>query len=119
METSDKIKKGLEHCSEDDCKGCCYEHDCNMADGFSVLAYDALACIEQLEAALPQWISVDERLPEDPCCVLVNLLGYVNVAWYRCDGTFEMASGNVFDGECIHHWMPLPLPPKKEENEIS
>lgn len=45
----DKIKKGLEHCSEDGCKRCPYEEDCNMADGFSVLAYDALAYIQQLE----------------------------------------------------------------------
>ena len=50
----DKIKKGLEHCSEDGCKRCPYEEDCNMADGFSVLAYDALAYIQQLEAAVPK-----------------------------------------------------------------
>lgn len=76
MKTPDEIKKGLEHCSEDGCKGCNYEDDCNMADGFSVLAADALAYIQQLEedqkerdvladayqeleANQPKWISVD------------------------------------------------------------
>lgn len=49
MRAPEEIKKGLEHCSEDGCKGCNYEDDCNMADGFSVLAYDALAYIKQLE----------------------------------------------------------------------
>lgn len=52
MKSPEEIKKGLECCSEDGCKGCNYEEDCYMADGFSVLAYDALAYIEQLEADL-------------------------------------------------------------------
>lgn len=47
--TPEEIKKGLGHCSEDGCKGCNYDDDCNMADGFSVLAFDALALIQQLE----------------------------------------------------------------------
>ena len=50
MKTPDEIKQGLQHCSEDCCKGCNYEEDCNMADGFSVLACDAFAYIEHLEA---------------------------------------------------------------------
>lgn len=50
MKSPDEIKKGLRHCSEDGCKGCPYKEDCDMADGFSVLAYDALAYIKQLEA---------------------------------------------------------------------
>ena len=47
--TPDEIKKGLNHCSEDGCKQCPYKYDCDMADGFSVLAGDALAYIRQLE----------------------------------------------------------------------
>lgn len=52
MKSSDVIKKGLWHCSEDGCKKCPYEDDCNMADGFSVLAYDALTLIKQYESDL-------------------------------------------------------------------
>lgn len=48
----DRIKHGLRHCSEDGCKGCEYEEDCNMTDGFSVLAYDALEYIGYLEAEI-------------------------------------------------------------------
>lgn len=48
--TPDEIKKGLGCCSEDGCKKCPYWEDCNMADGFSELAGDALALIQQLEA---------------------------------------------------------------------
>lgn len=50
MRTPKEIKQGLQHCAEDGCKGCNYEHDCYMADGFSVLAGDALDYIRQLEA---------------------------------------------------------------------
>lgn len=49
MKTPREIKRGLRHCSEDGCKECNYEEDCYMADGFSVLAFDALSCIQQLE----------------------------------------------------------------------
>lgn len=49
MESPDRIKKGLVCCSEDGCKGCPYENDCDTADGFSVIAFDALAYIQQLE----------------------------------------------------------------------
>ena len=47
--TPDEIKKGLNHCFEDGCKQCPYKYDCDMADGFSVLAGDAFAYIHQLE----------------------------------------------------------------------
>ena len=49
MKTPDEIKNGLNHCSEDGCKQCPYKYDCDMADGFSVLAGDAIAYIHQLE----------------------------------------------------------------------
>lgn len=48
---ADEIKKGLLHCSEDGCKGCNYAEDCDMTDGFSVLASDALRYIRDMEAA--------------------------------------------------------------------
>ena len=50
MKTPDEIKKGLDHCGEDGCKDCPYVQDCTMMDGFSELAKDSLAYIQQLEA---------------------------------------------------------------------
>lgn len=52
MKTPDKIKKGLDHCAHDLdglCKGCPYNEECYIADGFSVLAHDALEYIHSLE----------------------------------------------------------------------
>ena len=124
MKTPEEIKKGLEHCSEDGCKGCNYKEDCDMADGFSVLAFDALACIQQLEAQVQKWISVEERLPEeikrDDAEVSSSDLVIVAV----CDDmdNIFVADDIVCAGEWVNypaplfevtHWMPLPEPPKE------
>lgn len=119
MKTPEEIKKGLEAIAETEVtaraakiaainKSYCY---------FEEVAVDALKYIRQLEAALPKWISVEDRLPEKPCRVLMNLIGYVNIAWYHGNGTFETPSGVIFEREEITHWMLLPQPPKEEENE--
>lgn len=68
--------------------------------------------------AMPQWISVEERLPTEPGEVLMVLWGRVCIAWYHCDGRFESGSGCVWavsDGG-ITHWMPLPEPPEVDNN---
>lgn len=52
MKTPEIIKDGLNHCSEDGCNGCPYVEDCNMADGFSELAKDALTYIRMMETEL-------------------------------------------------------------------
>lgn len=52
MKTPDVIKSGLHHCYEDGCKQCPYKDDCDMADGFSELAKDALTYIRMLETEL-------------------------------------------------------------------
>lgn len=101
MKTAEEIKKGLDHCGEDGCKDCPYVQDCTMTDGFSELARDSLAYIQQLEAenerlqryyeaeadraadshhnmleaeaSVPRWIPVEERLPETQTTVMLAL----------------------------------------------
>lgn len=53
MADREKVLSGLEHCSEDGCKGCPYEQDCTMCDGFSVLAKDALELLKGKES---EWL---------------------------------------------------------------
>lgn len=69
MKTPDEIKKGLECCIletddtslVDHCKACPYQP---TGLCFRTLLKDTLAYIQQLEAQVPKWISVEERLPK-------------------------------------------------------
>ena len=120
MKTPDEIKNGLNHCSEDGHKQCPYNYDCNMADGFSVLTYDANAYIQQLEnhigeltekVAQPKWISVEERLPEENGKYIVcTAKGSVYCT------KFSIGVRGSFHTDMYTHiayWMPLPEPPKE------
>lgn len=85
-----------------------------------VTTYAKLA-IEALEkengVTVQEWISVDDRLPEEK----VNCIVHYKHAY--CDNDDYWAIGICFyDGEKfqkdlsykVTHWMPLPLPPKGE-----
>lgn len=75
-----------------------------------------------------QWISVEERLPEEDALILFvisNVGGtpYVKIGlrswdgndWWWCneDGEYD-EQGNDADSSIVTHWMPLPNPPKGE-----
>lgn len=83
-------------------------HDLKMAfeDGYQA----------GVEAAQPKWISVEDRLPEKPCTVIVSVHGIILRGWYE-DGSFEMISGyrfNAYDSNCdIAYWIQIPEPPKE------
>ena len=126
MKTPDEIKKGLEICSSrGDCAKCPYpEGECfsdlveKDAHGYILQLENHIGELTEkvalLEAAQPKWISVEERLPDEPGEVLACVYGRICIAWYsnRC---FETPSGMVFYAceNAVTHWMPLPEPPKE------
>ena len=58
------------------------------------------------------WISVDERLPQDYTCVLVSDGKAVYmVGFYPNDG-FMVDVGRMIPVPGVTHWQPLPEPPK-------
>ena len=66
---------------------------------------------DELQARIPQWISVKDRLPENSNIVLVcvdNIVsaGYVQIGWML---------GEFFENKHVTHWMPFPEPPKENE----
>jgi hypothetical protein len=116
MKTPDEIKKGLECCVSDcmsDCNKCPYD---GMPCNDMGLQRDALAYIQQLEAQIPKWISMEENPPEEDVGVLVCVDGCVCMSHIVCK---DMVTGeNVWVytglGADSEYWMPLPEPPKEE-----
>lgn len=69
----------------------------------------------------PQWISVEERLPEDGMFVLViaygqieniTLKGAYQLATYYASDGFVLSEFPLLDDVVVTHWMPLPEPPE-------
>ena len=72
----------------------------------------------ELRARVPQWISVDDRLPEPYVSVLVNMPGEkpfptVRRGFISNDGIWQSAMVRREPGE-VTHWQPMPQPPKGE-----
>ena len=137
--TPEEIKRWMETCvsgKETKCNGCPYKPKNWCMERMNT---DALALIQQLEAAQPKWISVEERLPGDLEEVLILVKETEFYGQYKefSKSYFCQYIGCVDDGEwftvwChghryikdtakepyadkfeVTHWMPLPEPPKE------
>ena len=62
-----------------------------------------------------EWISVDDRLPENGKeGVLIALRwGEVDIGWCE-DGRWRSEFVNKYEDGEVTHWMPIPQPPKGE-----
>ena len=65
-----------------------------------------------------EWISVEDRLPEDGEWVLMFCVEFSGVDKYRAgfyhgdnDGLSWLSAANAFGFPTVTHWMPLPDPP--------
>ena len=120
MRSPEEIKKGLACCAKaslEECDHCPYGNDCDIFEACN-LYRDALAYITQLEARVPKWISVKDRLPEIGTVVLgyakQNPFSAYDVMRVRNLGNgFEMIRYHEY-ASSITHWMPLPELPKEE-----
>lgn len=63
-----------------------------------------------------EWISVNDRLPENICPVLVVLEGMSTAfnGWYHDGKWWTVGAGTRPFKQKVTHWMPLPTPPKGE-----
>lgn len=114
MKTHEEIKNGLECCISDTYG--CYEK-CpyfnslsNGVDCAVKMHADALAYITQLEARVPKWISVKDRLPESYETVIISR----EDCHEACIGWLIDGSWSVPKGVHVTHWMQLPELPKEE-----
>lgn len=112
MRYNAELLKALRHCSKrtGDCSDCPRKP---IAYCQTDMAKDAADALEELLAAVPQWVSVEERLPEAHHSVLCycpqNNCTYTAVwngkAWIHFGASIEP----VFYP--VTHWMTLPEPP--------
>lgn len=69
-------------------------------------------------ASARQWISVEDSLPcyDNPVIVANSALRFVCIGWYHAaSDRWELLTRAVYAPE-ITHWMPLPEPPKGEND---
>ena len=65
-----------------------------------------------------EWISVDERLPEETCeCLAVSKFGTISLVNYSnrykaFNATDDYDDGDRWKFSDVTHWMPLPEAPK-------
>ena len=90
----------------------------NMAEVIEDMAgiiEDQQERIDIMAADMPEWISVDERLPQNDEDVLVWVNGTHRDMAYRDEGVWYDEEHNHLKN--ITHWMPLPKPPKEGEQQ--
>lgn len=74
---------------------------------------------KQVESAQPKWISVEEKLPEESVEVLMLFKHNMAAGWYGGEGDWYSNTDDGFYASCDGeptHWMPLPEPPKEDDN---
>ena len=113
-----RLRKCEANCSIFDCENCA-GNDCEAYE--SIVFKDAADAIEELLAAVPRWISVEERLPKTGKLVLLCInceQASPHTGFLTADGEFwHDVIGDMSRSKWkVTHWMPLPAPPK-EVNE--
>lgn len=109
MKTPEEVKKALACCENADCKACPYDSvGITIVECLDALVGDAFDYINQLEARVPKWISVEERLPEDDDDVLI--FSNERVIFVGCYKNGQWISYSLYAiyGNVVTHWMPLP-----------
>lgn len=93
-----------------------YESGTDPNDTYADMAFIRVEHIENAPA-VNRWISCSERLPEYGEYVLfIRKNCEVYVGYYDEKNTWN-TDYQWFIGEDVTHWMPLPEPPKEDENE--
>lgn len=109
MNDKDKVISGLEHCSEDGCKGCPYEQDCKMCDGFSLLAKDALELIYYQDQHIEAFLR-----DQEPRILTWDEVKHAEVCWLEERGGEPYAVLDAYDwnpeyyGKAIRCWNYKP-----------
>ena len=101
---------GVLPCPWDSLMTCFYE-----TPDEAVGAWNTRPIEDALQARIPQWISVKDRLPENDEMKLITLwdCNSMRMAYYY-EQELWICNGVDVTG-FVTHWMPLPEPPKENE----
>lgn len=123
--TDKEIVQALRRCAEGECKDCAMHEDKQRCqENLLAKAAEAIERLTAENAALrekvPQWISVEDRLPEawkDEDGVLVNYMIYTPEFGADIGNYHAMAKRWLCMAiPCtVTHWMPLPGAPEEGE----
>ena len=112
----EELVKSLRLCDSANCVGCTLYgfYDCG-----SILNPQAADMLEKLaaekDAKKPEWISVNDRLPDSNnvvfACIDDGQCKIVRSAYVSSYGKWKW----IEEHQTVTHWMPLPEPPKEEE----
>ena len=133
MRDYDELVKALRICGnrDSDCEACPLRGKYGFNDCAFAVDVNAADAIEELLAAVPKWISVEDEPPKENDRYLVRYKRVVNLGDEETvrDDEIRIMRFFVGDGwrypiicndyvrlinEEVTHWMPLPEPPKEE-----
>lgn len=129
QDTIHDVLREAKQAAEDAMTGAVLSHfECDFSD-FREYMHDKIKWEQKQWAAMPKWIPVTERLPEEKIspmtmdyteypCVFDGRSGQREVRYYKFGkGHFWHGSGCI--DEYVTHWaepMPLPEPPKEADD---
>ena len=90
------------------CKDNCKEEDCPLCQLFDRFKKNAVIVPDTNVGHKSEWISVEERLPEESACYLVNIVDHFGLDFVTFTHYTKRYGWGVPD---VTHWMPLPEPP--------
>lgn len=122
--TDQEIVRALHICGEDEpCETCPVQLDEDERVCVGALFKHAAAAIERLTAEnaalrekVPQWISVEDRLPEWGQRVIATNGVFVGEAFRRVMDIwlrYDDGAARACIGDEVTHWMPLPGAPEE------
>lgn len=138
MSNTDKAKQFLERAEQQKRAWAILHKACNVPNDISIIIVSPQQAIKAIELAMePEWISVEDLLPDENETVWLcnNKTGYVSLGcrcypdpeegwiWAESNGIIysnnrEIISECEFEDLDITHWhklMPLPSPPKQDK----
>lgn len=125
--TPEEIVKSLRACGRGCCDYCvCFKKEIPCKEknlGAAELIEQQAARIAELEAKVPRWIPVTERLPEvhqntrksEAMLVYTRRKLFMVAIWNGIDWLAPMDFWDAWGDEIVY-WMPLPEAPKEEND---